>query len=364
MQQPAAHDRRSVAWVESPLQMISVVEAHHRGVLGRHTSIVPRAGVPTLDVTAQTLRDLGLPEGLHIADPQPNVPRTPDGMTFAVGDILSGAVQRQLLLAPPTRIVIVDDGLATVHTLERLSRVRPASLVRQRGSRGTGRHVLGYLAALLLRRRARNGRVTVCTALDMTTTLKRRCSRRSIPVLQHDFAWLRNAPAPKQVHQPTVVLGSSLPADGLIDVHDYLQWLLAISAEHSAVAYFPHRREHPAVLDAISHDARLAGISVVGDGVPVEVSLRGLGVHQQVIGLPSTALVSLRSLLQSSRTRVHTVPVPEAWWTPRATAEFRARAALAALPLYGDHDDTGTAPAALASRALRPTLPARPARTR
>ena len=56
--------RTTCAWVESPLQALSVIEAHAAGRLGRRTVLTPRPGVASLGPTLDHLRGLELPEGL------------------------------------------------------------------------------------------------------------------------------------------------------------------------------------------------------------------------------------------------------------------------------------------------------------
>jgi hypothetical protein len=43
-----------------------------------------------------------------------------------------------------------------------------------------------------------------------------------------------------------------------------------------------------------------------------------------VVSLPSTAVTSLRVLLERHGTTVEAVPIPEPWWTDRAAPELRA----------------------------------------
>ncbi|NUR86723.1 MAG: hypothetical protein HOY71_21780, partial [Nonomuraea sp.] len=83
------------AWVESPLQMLCAVEAHHAGLLGPRTSLVPRAKLRPLKATRRELARLDLPAGLELAEPSERMPRRLN----AVGDAFSGRVQLRWLLS-------------------------------------------------------------------------------------------------------------------------------------------------------------------------------------------------------------------------------------------------------------------------
>ena len=54
------------AWVQSPLQLLSVVEAHAQGRTGRRTQVVLRTGSESLRQTALALIRLRLPLGLTL----------------------------------------------------------------------------------------------------------------------------------------------------------------------------------------------------------------------------------------------------------------------------------------------------------
>ncbi|WP_344841325.1 hypothetical protein [Nonomuraea dietziae] len=98
-------EQESVAWVESPLQMLCAVSRpHHAGLLGDRTLVVPRAGLRPLAATRRELVGLALPEGLELAKPQERMPRRLN----AVGDAFSGRVQLRWITSRSGRVVIVD----------------------------------------------------------------------------------------------------------------------------------------------------------------------------------------------------------------------------------------------------------------
>ncbi|MGR6920976.1 hypothetical protein ACU635_42625 [[Actinomadura] parvosata] len=301
------------AWVESPLQMLCAVEAHHAGLLGPETAVVPRAGLRPLKATRRELGSLGLPDGLVLAEPRERMPRR----VQAVGDAFSGKVQLRWLTSRPGRIVIVDDGLATLRLLELLAAGPYRPLLRARAHPTRLRAALGLAAAL----RLRLSKVSVFTALSVEDKLEEAVRRAGVDLVRHDFAWLRaqppSAPGPAE---RTVVLGTSLVRNGLVHRDHYLRWLTDLAAREP-LAYYPHRREDPVDVALIRERP---GITVHDAGVPAELTLRGLDAGQRVLSLPSTAITSLRVLLSPRGVAVEPVDVPDDWWTSRAAPALRS----------------------------------------
>ncbi|WP_219509415.1 hypothetical protein [Nonomuraea ceibae] len=304
--------KRASAWVESPLQMLCAVEAHHAGLLGPSAEVVPRAGLRALRVTRRELRRLPLPDGLELAEPRERMPRRPS----AVGDAFSGKVQLRWLTAHPGRVVVVDDGLATIRLLELLAAGPYRPLLRARAHPGLLRTALGLAAAL----RLRAGRVTVFTALPVSRELDKAVTEAGVDLVRHDFAWLRGQPpSDPGPAERTVVLGTSLVRNGLVRRDRYLTWLTELAAREP-LAYYPHRREDPVDVALIRERP---GITVHEAGLPAELRLRGLDPGQRVLSLPSTAISSLRVLLSPRGVAVEPVEVPDDWWTSRAAPALR-----------------------------------------
>jgi hypothetical protein len=318
------------AWVESPLQLLSVIEAHAAGLLGPRTTIVPRADVVALALTTAHVQPLGLPVGLDIA-----APSMTDGAgsgargTWVVGDVFSGRVQRSLILRRPDRVVVVDDGRATLHLLACLTGSSGTPFLRARAVRagaasrslpGAPRRILGALAGARLRDAAAEGRLTIVTACPVEPALEAQAARVGVTLVRHRFGWLRATPCPGAPEQRTVVLGSAMVRDALLRQRPYLDWV-SERAAREPLAYFPHRREDSTTL---AHLRRQPGVEVYEPGVPVELSLRGLSSRQRVFSLPSTAALTLRSVLADRGTQVVVDPVPNTWWTDSTSAAVRA----------------------------------------
>ncbi|MEY9214382.1 hypothetical protein NI17_020085 [Thermobifida halotolerans] len=311
----------AAAWVETPLQLLSVLEAHHIGGFARHTRVLPRAGSTALVDTVAALTRIGLPDGLTVLPPEPtpSLYRTNADIWF-VGDAFSGQVQRALLSGRTRDYVIVDDGLATIHLLRLLTRRTATPLERARVRSSPPRRALGLAAAVKLRAAARAGRLTVFTVLPLPDQLLRDAAAVGIRVVGHDFPWLRSLPGGSAPDEDRVVLGSAMVRDGLLHAEPYLAWV-AGQAREEPVVYYPHRREDARTLEPLNADPR---VRVVPQGLPAELALRGLGERHRVVSLPSTAVTSLRVLLGRHGVTVEAVPVPETWWTDQASPGLRA----------------------------------------
>lgn len=311
---------RSVAWIESPLQLLSAFEAHWAGALADRTHVHPRAGVPGMTDVVRVLTELA-PPGLavHPFTAQIPSPRSPGNGQWVIGDMFSGAVQRQLVMQPPTAdVVVLDDGLATRSLLAALASNRPEPLVRA-GHGGPGRRLLGLATWAALRRLMRRGRLSVFTALDIDASIEHRFRSLGGRLGTHEFGWLRSQPISEMVPEPVIVVGSALPADGLIDVGPYVEWVHALTAI-GPVAYYPHRRE---TADALYRIAGNPLVRVNSHTVPVEMRLRALRQGQQVHCLPSTVVSTLGLILSTASVELVAHRVPAHWWTPLATGPVR-----------------------------------------
>src|SRR3954454_22835975 len=96
-----------LAWVESPLQLLSAIEARHAGILGP-VDLVARTGSEPLRVTVEELRRLGLPEGTTIRFGGRAMAARG---TWAVGDAFSGQVQGRIATGRPKQVVLGGEGV-------------------------------------------------------------------------------------------------------------------------------------------------------------------------------------------------------------------------------------------------------------
>lgn len=311
----------SEIWVESPLQLLSAIEAHAAGLTGTSTTVRIRPGIPGIGKTVEVL-NRHVPEGVTISAEGQDI--TPIGSTpmirWGAGDMLSGRVQRAMLGPLGEReIIIVDDGLATLAFLDKLTDPKPTPLVRDRGKKTIGRLALGLTAWHRLRWAAKNNRVLLITALPLVPELSQRLTNIGVRVEHHAFEWARSQPAEETFCEQTMLIGSALAYDGLIGAEPYIDWITQLAAD-TPLAYFPHRREKGELLEKIR---AIPGVNVQDVTTPVELRLSGLRPLQRVISLPSTAVTSLRILLAGRGIDVTYKRIPDSWWTPQATPALR-----------------------------------------
>lgn len=306
--------------MESPLQLLSVVEAHAAGLLGPTTVVTPRADVATLASTATAVHELGLPPGLTIAGARPTTPfGRLGGDTWCLGDPFSGRAQADLLTHRVSRLVVVDDGMATREFLRRIGGNRPM-LIRPRTRPDRRRRTIGRAAGHRVQRLARHGRLTVHTAMEPPPAVVGQAAERGVEIVPHRFRWLATQPTSMTPDETLVVLGSPLVDDGLVHADAYLGWLAEVAMSGPAV-YYPHRREG----DDLVGKVRALGFRIAESGRPVEIALRGLTDRHRVVSLATSAAITLRVLLGDSGTTFDTVSVPDTWWLPDVPPVVRAR---------------------------------------
>jgi len=308
------------AWVESPLQMISAIEASSAGLFGRSTDIVYRRDLTSTAELAARLASVPLPHGvsLHAAPPSSLWRRS---QIDAFGDAFSGAVQARRLAARPHAAVLLDDGLATLHVIDLLTRSVPAPLIRARAEVGTMRRQLGLIARAQFVHMMRQGRLTVFTGLPVPEDLESAFARAGGLIQHHAFQWSASLRGPELHGAGTVVVGAAMASDGLVDPGSYVRWVHDIAeSTDDEVVYIPHRRESTAITAQV---ADRTSIRVERGPWPVEISLRCLPPGSVVHCLPSTPLLTLRGVLRESGVSLIGHQIPESWWTPHATQQFR-----------------------------------------
>ncbi|ANC32847.1 hypothetical protein [Isoptericola dokdonensis] len=316
------------ALVESPLQLLCVVEAHAAGLTGPSLRVVARADVPSMGAAVDAVRAVGLPDGLQVEVGSARAALTGTDVRV-VGDPFSGVFQSSLVRGSGVdRFVVVDDGLATVDVARRLLAGEP--MVRLAAPGGPLRSALGAVATRRLQRAARQGRLTLCTMLPADAVRADALRAIGVEVREHSFEWLASRPdaggAGHGIDEPTVVVGSGLVGDRLVHADAYAAWLRGLAAD-GPVRYLPHRRHDPLVTALFE---QLPGVRVDAPGAPVELRLRDLPAGRRVVSLPSTSAITLSRLLGPRGVEVVAQQVPEAWWTSRATPRLRAHLGLAA----------------------------------
>lgn len=303
------------AIVESPLQFITAVEALQDSP---DALIHWRDDATGMTAFMASYRPEWLPAGVRTQAGLPDRTIEPDGRLL-LGDLCSGRIQMQLadayLMRHLPHVVILDDGLSTVAVVRQLMLGRQP-VRRPRESVSPLRLPLSAFVSSRLRGLARKGRLEWFTALVTEPSMRERVEASGLAVTTHRFEYTRALPAAEAPATTTLVIGSSMVADGLVDERPYMAWVRA-AAEDAPVTYYPHRREDPRLLAQLANNPR---ISVEEPGLPLELRLSVLPAGTRILSLPSTAVLSLA--LINPTAEVVVTAVPASWWLPAAPRAF------------------------------------------
>lgn len=256
-----------IVWVESPLQFVSAAElAAERGMRMR---VAFRLG-PQMSETAAEL----LARGADFASCAPyfGIPweELARASEWIVGDGLSGQFRLAAAVLRPKAVTLLDDGTMSLRLAAGLAgqceferpEQRPAGL----------RRLLGGLARDHLLRLAGTGRLAFFSVFGAERPEFAAVAALGVRLRANRFAWTRRTARPPRLPVQRVLLGTSRVADGLLDRAVHHSEVARFAAVGGAV-YLPHRREPSADVDAIR---RIAGVTVVQSGLPVELFLAGL----------------------------------------------------------------------------------------
>ncbi|WP_309131556.1 hypothetical protein [Brevibacterium sp.] len=329
----------SVAFVESPLQFLSALEAHTSAISparatgeGQRRAAAP-AGLGELLIVARSQAkgmtsfldafDLGwLPDNVRVEreGAKHRILRDRPPERIYLGDPCSGQMHKALSLAYLERrlpeVVILDDGLATYSTIDILS--SPGGpLIRARQTLKPSRRIIAAYVADRLRGLAASGRLSWHTALPVPDALAAAFTATGAGIATHRFDFLQTLPTGGSHPRDNPVIGSSLAADGLISEARYREWLEAI-IDLGPITYYPHRRETDEFLSALGTDPR---VRIKHVGLPIELRLVNLPAESTIRSLPSTAVVSLTVL--NPDVTIDVTEIPADWWTGAAPDSLR-----------------------------------------
>lgn len=318
------HRRTTLALVESPAQLLNVIEwAFQNGVeeQTRLAVLPPRDATTRLQLEAMV--DLAREAGLAATWYEPRksaasmvavawelFPRLVKAERLVVGDPFSRFVQAVLPLADVAEVVVVDDGTATISFIAQLTRGDRLSRWHLAES---GREVvidlLSEHARDFFMPSKRDGRsIEVFTSMPVQAPPGTRQSANT-------FAWTRGRFGPPVVQDAADVIGTSLVETGVVDADRYLAGVVAVTERFGAGRYFAHRREDDAKLATI---AARTGLKVVRPDVPLEIAVRRGPVGRLMVSYPSTVTHTLPLVLVDTPVELAVADVPAAWLTPGA----------------------------------------------
>lgn len=314
---------RALALVESPAQLLNVIELGHADPAWRAVKIVvlaPSEGQTRtqLRTMAALARDAGHPVAWH--EPRlggASVARTVRGMAgeltgvdrLVLGDPFSGLMQVILTVTRPREVMLVDDGTATMEFArqwvsgQHLARWHQVATPHQR------RHIAALareqIAAEVRRRLAPESgcRLGLFTCLPVELA--------GATVRRNDYSWLRATYAPPLVKSAADLVGTSLVESGVIAAESYLAGVDALARRYGADRYFAHRKEKDEKLILIQR----LGLDVVRPTLPLEIVARSGPAARTMISFPSTVVHTLPVVLADCGTEIVVCDLADGWFT-------------------------------------------------
>lgn len=298
MDRTRGEEGRALAWVESPLQLLAAAE--YAAARGTPIDVALRVG-PQMASTAERLMTLRAP--FARCTPFFGIPWSllRSHRSWVIGDGFSGQFLTAMSVLRPRSVTLLDDGLMTIPLARSIS--------GERAYHRPGHDLSARRAVLAALARDRLLALTARESLRLFTAFAghgavRALSAAGIDVHENGFAWLRANGRPIGLRGDAVVLGSASVVDGTLGLGDYLHWVRSATSDAAApVSYLPHRRETRDILSAV---AALPRVTIIPTRLPVELALAGLDRPLQIRTLPSTAAITLATILAGSGSRILT----------------------------------------------------------
>ncbi|MFG2710341.1 hypothetical protein ACGFX2_07205 [Streptomyces goshikiensis] len=242
-----------------------------------------------------------------------------------VGDPFSRYVQLLLTLVRAEELVVVDDGTATMEFVAQTARGERLVRWHRVGGGGLPGRVreLAYAPVSATARRrftpavGHGGHVEVFSSMPVTV-------HGGMTLRVNDFAWTRARFGPPRLTKGTDLVGTSLVETGVVEPARYLEAVRTLTRTHGATRYFAHRRESPEKLRALSE---ATGLEIVRPDLPLELIARRGPVGRTIVSFPSTVVHTLPYALTGTGVTVAVCDIDPGWLT--GTASPRARSFLA-----------------------------------
>ncbi|MEV5984429.1 hypothetical protein AB0L85_05340 [Streptomyces sp. NPDC052051] len=335
----------TLAFVESPVQLLNVLEWAHTRADTRAPGAAGPAGDPlTLVVLSPTdpmtrgqlrrMAELARGEGHEVRWEEARggvtapfrtigglAPLLREAARIVIGDPFSRYVQLLLTITRAPDLVVVDDGTATMEFVAQLARGERLVRWHRRGSRPGPRDLLfAPVSGAARRRLTPSGRrgVEVFSAMPIDA------APDGVRLTVNDFAWTRARFGPPRVARGADLVGTSLVETGVVDPDRYLEAVRSLARAHGAARYFAHRRESSEKLHRLAVET---GLEVVRPDLPLELIARRGPIGRTILSFPSTVVHTLPLALTGTGVRVAVCDIDPTWLTD--TASPRAEGFLA-----------------------------------
>ncbi|MGW0813604.1 hypothetical protein ACWD00_10190 [Streptomyces viridiviolaceus] len=321
----------TLAFVESPVQLLNVLEWAHTHAPGAGLTLVVLSPVdPMTRGQLRRMAELARQEGHQVrweeARGGATAPfRTVGGLTaslrradrIVMGDPFSRYVQLLLTITRARELVVVDDGTATMEFVTQLARGERLVRWHRKGTRPGPRDLLFAPVSSSARRRltpTRERGVSVFSSMPIEETPD------GVTVTANGFAWTRARFGPPRITKGADMVGTSLVETGVVDGDRYLEAVRGLTKTHGATRYFAHRRESAEKLHRLAVET---GLEVVRPDLPLELIARRGPIGRTILSFPSTVVHTLPLALAGTRVRVAVCDIDPDWLTRNASPRAR-----------------------------------------
>ncbi|MGR8008731.1 hypothetical protein [Streptomyces hypolithicus] len=329
---PATEAPDTLAFVESPVQLLNVLEWAHTKAELRARDLTVVVLSPTDPMTRGQLRrmaELARGEGMRVRWEEARggaaAPlRTVAGLAsplrrarrIVIGDPFSRYVQLLLTITRARDLVVVDDGTATMEFIAQLTGGERLVRWHRRGGRRGARDLAFGPVSSAARRRltpSRTRAVEVFTSMPLEDA-------PGVTVTANDFGWTRARFGPPRITRGADLVGTSLVETGVVDPDRYVEAVIALARAHGATRYFAHRRESSGKLHRLAVET---GLEIVRPDLPLELIARRGPIGRTILSFPSTVVHTLPLALAGTGVKVAVCDVDPQWL--RDTASPRAQ---------------------------------------
>ncbi|MFD3841296.1 hypothetical protein ACFWWC_34290 [Streptomyces sp. NPDC058642] len=323
----SAGSNSTLAFVESPVQLLNVLEWAHAHAPGAGLTLVVLS--PTDPMTRGQLRrmaELAREEGHAVrweeARGGPAAPfQTIGGLAgtlrradrVVLGDPFSRYVQLLLTITRAAELVVVDDGTATMEFVAQLARGERLVRWHRKGGRPGPRDLIFAPVSASARKRltpSERRRVQIFSSMPMEET------PAGVTVSANTFAWTRTRFGPPRITKGADMVGTSLVETGVVDGERYLEAVRTLAKAHGTTRYFAHRRESTEKLHRLAVET---GLEIVRPDLPLELIARRGPIGRTILSFPSTVVHTLPLALVGTDVRVSVCDIDPSWLTENAS---------------------------------------------
>lgn len=285
----------AVEWAAASEQEIDAVIVAPRGAHGRLQlhEVIDYASAAHHLVRSVEWCEARVGSGAVLRAVRHLAPRVQRADVLVLGDPFSRLLQTIAPFFGGSRLVVVDDGTATIEFADRLAEHGP--IVRwHKGRVGEADRLLARVASRALRH------AEIFTAMPLAPQVARR-----LDVSRNEYRWLRGLFPLQERREGSTLVGTSLVETGVVDPDAYLGAVATLAGTRELRCYYAHRRESAAKLAAIA----AFGIRVLRPTLPLEMELARGPVPSRVLSFPSTVLHTLPIVLAGREVAIEALPV-------------------------------------------------------